>query len=60
MDGDEFYQTFKDALNYIGLGWVNRKLASVTIENGGLKISYGSRHASIDLADHEEEDTREK
>jgi hypothetical protein len=49
MNGAEFYETFKDALCFLGVGFTGMHLVKVTICDSQLVVSYNQRSAVIIL-----------
>lgn len=47
MNAADFYQSFKDALNYVGCGFEGMHLATVVIAADRVKISYEDRSCSF-------------
>ena len=50
MNGEDFYEEFKEALKFIGLRWGEKDKATIEIWNGSIVISYGFRKVGIDFA----------
>ncbi len=49
MNGEVFYESFKDALRYVGLSWGDKHLAVVSIVNTTMHVTYGNRTAVLEL-----------
>lgn len=49
MNAEDFYEEFKNALNFLGLGWSQKHLAKVFIKDGAFWMCYGSRTVSLKL-----------
>lgn len=47
MNACEFYENFKEALDYLGLRWGNMALATVSIDGNKFTLSYGDKSATV-------------
>ena len=47
MNADEFYEEFKNSLDFLGLGWADKELALVSIKGESIIFSYGTKSARI-------------
>ena len=47
MNACEFYESFKEALVYLGLQWGNMTLATVSIDGSKFTLSYGDKSATV-------------
>ena len=49
MNADQFYDEFNNCLNYLGLKWGEKELATVSIKDGWVVMSYDSRQISFSV-----------
>ena len=49
MNGEQFYEEFKNALKYLGLGWGDASAMTVYIHEQDLYFSYGGRTLSVHI-----------
>lgn len=49
MNGEEFYQNFKEALAFLGLDWGDKNEMTVKIEDGKIWFTHGDRSAGFKL-----------
>lgn len=47
MNGEQFYEEFKDVLKYLGVGWADMSLITVWCEGDQLKFEYGGRQIAV-------------
>lgn len=55
MTLEALYQDMKDALDFLGLSWGQKELATVTLARDELVISYGGRACRIQIEAHGKE-----
>lgn len=53
MNGEQFYEEFKNALKYLGLGWGDASAMTVYIHEQDLYFSYGGRTLSVHISGDE-------
>jgi hypothetical protein len=51
MNADDFYEEFKNALDYLGLKWGEKAVAKVQLRNDAVVLSWGNREAAIIVRD---------
>lgn len=49
MNADDFYQDFKDALEYLGLPWGQKQQALVWLDGEAFCLAYGGRETRVRL-----------
>ena len=49
MNGEDFYQAFKAALDFFDLGWGEKDKMTVSIKGGEIAFSYENRTISIQI-----------
>lgn len=55
MTLEALYQDMKDALDFLGLAWGEKELATVTLDRDELVISYGGRSCRVQIEPHGQE-----
>lgn len=60
MNGEDFYEEFKLALNYLGLKWGEKDKAIVTIDSGRIVFTHKIISAVINLNKKENTNGTEK
>ena len=53
MNGDEFYYEFKQALNFLGVGFHGMSEVEMTVEHDKVVLSAGNKECSIKLPKRE-------
>lgn len=51
MDGEEFYDAFKDALYALNVGWGSKKNVEVSIRDNKVVFSYNGREYTVEVND---------
>ena len=49
MNAENFYEEFKEALKYLGVGWGNKNLIEVKIKKDKLVMKYGGKEVHIKI-----------
>ena len=49
MNGEEFYQAFKEALSFFDLSWGEKDKMTVSVKGGEIAFSYQNRTISIQV-----------
>lgn len=49
MDGEEFYQEFKNALDYLGVSWGEKEKVQVWVADGLLWLRHGPRTVRLEI-----------
>lgn len=49
MNGEEFYQSFKAALDFFDLSWGEKDKMTVSIKGGEIAFSHGNRSITIQV-----------
>ena len=49
MNGEQFYEEFKAALQYLGLRWADMKLMKVWVEADCLNFSYDNKTLHVPI-----------
>lgn len=53
MTAEEFYEAFKDALNFVGCGWQRKDNAQICVQNDNFCVLYAGRTAAIQVPEAE-------
>lgn len=51
MNADDFYEHFKDALKYLGVGWGEMDQVVVTIVDGKFEMSTANKSCAIQIGE---------
>jgi hypothetical protein len=52
MTGKEFYETFKEALDYVGVGFIGKDQVEVTLTANEIAVSANGRTVIIDVPEY--------
>ena len=47
MNAEQFYDEYKNCLNFLGVKWGEKELATVSVKEGWVVISYDGRQATF-------------
>ena len=53
MNADEFYEDFKNTLDFLGLRWGEKHLAKVSVRGDSIIFSYENKSVSIVINNEE-------